>query len=159
LRASATETNDLANGIIAIAKELTNDSSAVDAPAIDVEVEGAPRNLNPIVRDEGYGIAAEALRNAFRHAQARRIMVEIRYEKRQFRLRVRDDGKGIDEDTLQRPPAGHFGMPGMRERAETVGGTLEVWSKIDAGTQVELSVPGVIAYNVRAGKSLALASS
>jgi hypothetical protein len=51
--------------------------------------------------------------------------VEIRYDKRQFRLRVRDDGTGIDEDTMQRQPSGHFGLPGMRERAEIVGGHLE----------------------------------
>ena len=57
-----------------------------DSPVIDVEVEGAPRNLQPVVRDEAYRIAGEALRNAFRHAQAQRITVEIRYDKRQFRL-------------------------------------------------------------------------
>src|SRR4029434_4693261 len=76
LRSSAFETNDLANGITAIATELNSDSSGIDSPAIDVEVQGAPRNLNPIVRDEAYRIAGEALRNAFRHAQARRITVE-----------------------------------------------------------------------------------
>jgi signal transduction histidine kinase len=111
-----------------------------------VKVEGAPRNLNAIVRDEAYRIAGEALRNAFRHARARRITVELRYDKRQFRLRVRDDGKGLDEQTLRGLPAGHFGLPGMRERAEDVGGRLEVRSKVDSGTEVELSIPGNIAY-------------
>ena len=86
LRSSAFETNDLANAITAIAEELTSDTSAIDSPAIDVEVEGAARNLNPVVRDEAYRIAGEALRNAFRHAQARRITVEIRYDKRHFQL-------------------------------------------------------------------------
>ena len=153
LRSSASETNDLANGIIAIGKELTSDASAPDAPAIDVEVEGAPRQLNPVVRDEAYRIAGEALRNAFRHAQARRITVAIRYDGRQFRLRVRDDGKGVDEETIRRGHAGHFGLHGMRERAEIVGGRLEVWSKPDAGTEVELCVPGAIAYGVPARRS------
>jgi signal transduction histidine kinase len=83
-------------------QNLPSDSSAIESPEIDVEVQGAPRNLNPIVRDEAYRIAGEALRNAFRHAQALRITVEIRYERRQFRLRVRDDGKGIDEATVRR---------------------------------------------------------
>jgi signal transduction histidine kinase len=111
-----------------------------------VEVEGAPRNLNPVVRDEAYRIAGEALRNAFRHAQARRIAVEIEYDKRQFRLRVRDDGKGIDEERVRRAAsAGHFGLPGMRERAENVGGRLEVRSRLDSGTEVELSIAGAIA--------------
>ncbi len=146
LRSSAFETNDLANGITAIAEELTSDPSALTSPAIDMEVEGVPRNLNPVVRDEAYRIAGEALRNAFRHAQARRITVEIRYDKRQFRLRVRDDGKGLDEETVRRQPAGHFGLHGMRERAEIVGGRLEVRSRLDSGTEVELNIPGTIAY-------------
>src|SRR6185369_11143564 len=108
--------------------------------------------LNPIVRDEAYRIAGEALRNAFRHAQARRITVEIRYDKRQFRLRVRDDGKGLDEETIGQQP-GHFGLHGMRERAEIVGGRLEVRSRLDCGTEVELTIPGAIAYRGSAGRS------
>jgi signal transduction histidine kinase/ligand-binding sensor domain-containing protein len=154
LRSSAFETNDLANSITAIAEELTSGTSMTDRPVIDVEVEGPPRNLQPVVRDEAYRIAGEALRNAFRHAQARRITVEIRYQKRQFSLTVRDDGKGINVDTMQLQPTGHFGLPGMRERAEIVGGKLEVWSQLESGTQVELSIPGSIAYDLSARQSL-----
>jgi signal transduction histidine kinase/ligand-binding sensor domain-containing protein len=146
LRSSAFETNDLANGITAIAEELTSGASTVNSPAIDVEVEGTPRNLNPVVRDEAYRIASEALRNAVRHAQAKWIVVEIRYDKRQFRLRVRDDGKGIDDEIMRQQPAGHFGLAGMRERAEIVGGSLDVWTRVDFGTQIDLSIPGNIAY-------------
>jgi signal transduction histidine kinase len=153
LRSSAFETNDLANAITAFAEELSREMSTSDCPVIDVEVEGAARNLQPMVRDETYRIAAEALRNAFRHAQAQRITVEIRYDKRQFRLRIRDDGKGIKPDTMQLQPTGHFGLPGMRERAEIVGGKLEVWSQLDSGTQVELSIPGSIAYDGSARQS------
>jgi signal transduction histidine kinase/ligand-binding sensor domain-containing protein len=154
LRSSASETNDLVNGITAMGEDLTSHASALDSPAIDVEVEGAPRNLNPIVRDEAYRIAGEALRNAFRHAHARRIAVEIRYDKRQFRLRVRDDGKGIDEETTrQAADAGHFGLHGMRERAENVGGQLDVRSRLDSGTEVELCIRGAIAYDGSAGRS------
>jgi signal transduction histidine kinase len=148
LRSSAFETNDLANGIIAMGKEITSNASIVDAPTIVVEVEGAPRNLKPMVRDEAYRIAGEALRNAFRHAQAQRITVEIRYDKQQLCLRVRDDGKGIDEATIRGQPAEHFGLPGMRERAEIVGGRLEVFSRLDSGTQIELIVPSAAAYDV-----------
>ena len=93
-------------------------------PAVfHVAVEGTTRNLQPILRDEVYRIAGEALRNAFRHAEARRIEVEIRYDNRQFRLRVRDDGRGIDPKVLsQDGRAGHYGLHGMRERAKLVGG-------------------------------------
>jgi signal transduction histidine kinase/ligand-binding sensor domain-containing protein len=153
LRSSSFATNDLASGIVAIGKEITSDTSSVDGPTIVVEVEGTPRDLNPMARDETYRIAGEALRNAFRHAHARRITVEIRYDKRQFCLRVRDDGKGMDDETIRREPAGHFGLPGMRERAEIVGGRLEVWSKIDSGTQIELNIPGAIAYGVSPRRS------
>jgi signal transduction histidine kinase len=153
LRSSATETNELASGIIAFGQELINTASTVDTPAIEVEVEGVPPNLNPIVRDEAYRIAGEALRNAFRHARARRITVEIRYDRRQFRLLVRDDGKGISEETIRREPAGHFGLHGMRERAEVVDGRLEVRSRADSGTEVELSIPGNIAYGGSARRS------
>ena len=144
LRSSAFETNDLANGLKAIGEELITSASGPDFPAIDVEVEGSPRNLSPLVRDEAYRIASEALRNAFRHAQARRITVEIGYERRQFRLRVRDDGKGIDGDTIRGQVPGHFGLHGMRERAEIVGGRLEVWSKLDSGTEIDLIVPSAV---------------
>jgi signal transduction histidine kinase len=152
LRVSALE-NDLVNGINAIGKELNSDTSGLASPAIDLDVEGTPRNLNPAVRDEAYRIAGEAMRNAFRHAQARQITVEIRYEERQFSLRVRDDGKGIDEETLQRHAVGHFGLHGMRERAEIVGGRFEIWSKLGSGTEVELSIPGAIAYGTSIRRS------
>jgi signal transduction histidine kinase len=146
LRSSAVETNDLANGIAAIAEELTSGASTVNSPAINVEVEGTPRNLNPVVRDEAYRIASEALRNAVRHSQAKSIVVEIRYDKRQLRLRVRDDGKGIADEIMRQQPAGHFGLAGMRERAEIVGGSLDVWTRVDFGTPIDLSIPGNIAY-------------
>jgi signal transduction histidine kinase len=110
-------------------------------------VEGAPRDLYPILRDEVYRIAGEALRNAFRHAEAQRIEVEIRYDELQLRLRVRDDGKGIDTKHLNEDGSpGHFGLRGMRERAKLLGGKLAVWSELDSGTEVELRVPASRAY-------------
>ena len=117
------------------------------APAFHVTVEGEPRPLHPILRDDIYKITAEALRNAFRHADATDVDVEIRYDRQQFRLRVQDDGKGFDEALLPRQAdAGHYGVPGMRERAALMGGTLTVWSKEGAGTAVELCIPSRSAY-------------
>jgi signal transduction histidine kinase len=112
-----------------------------------MEVEGTPRNLHPVLRDEVYRITGEALRNAFRHARAQRIEVEILYGERWLRLRVRDDGKGIDPKLLSGDQfAGHYGLHGMRERAKLVGGKVAVWSKLDSGTEVELSIPASTAY-------------
>jgi signal transduction histidine kinase len=155
LRASTVTVNDLANSIAAVGAELTSDPPAVAAPTIDVEVEGSSRDLNPVVREEAYRIAGEALRNAFKHAQARRIRVIIHYEARHFRVTVRDDGKGIDQETVRRQQvAGHFGLPGLGERAAIVGGRLDVRSAADSGTEIELSVPGAIAYGAVARRSL-----
>jgi len=149
LRESTVQSNDLAQAINTLGEELGADPDNHGSPALRVVVEGEPRDLHPILRDEIYRIAGEALRNAFRHAQARDVEVEIRYDDEQFRLRVRDDGRGIDPAILSRQDTkGHYGLPGMRERAALIGGKLTVWSEIDAGTEVELRVPASSAYPV-----------
>ena len=111
-----------------------------------VVVEGPPRELHPILRDDVYAIAREAVRNAFRHAQASNIEADIRYSESSFQLRIRDDGKGVDPKIVAEGRAGHFGMPGMRERARRVGGKLDFWTATGAGTEIELSIPASIAY-------------
>jgi signal transduction histidine kinase len=94
-----------------------------------------------------YRIVTEALRNAIRHANARRIEVEIRYDEHRLRLRIGDNGTGIDPAILgQNHKAGHWGLSGMRERAKLVGGTLEVWSQVEIGTEIELSIPAASVY-------------
>jgi signal transduction histidine kinase/ligand-binding sensor domain-containing protein len=146
LRASATETNDLADSLRALAEDLANENG--NHALLHIEVQGTPRALHPIVRDEVFRIAGEALRNAFRHAGAKQIEVELRYDVRHLRVRVRDDGKGIDPEVLRAAGReGHFGLGGMRERAKLAGGKLTVWSGLDAGTEVELSIPEPRAYS------------
>jgi len=146
LRASTLESNDLAMAISTLGEELKGDASRA-RPEFRVAVEGETRNLHPIVRDEIYKVAAEALRNAFRHSNASQIEVEMRYDKEQFRLRVRDDGRGIDAALLSdQGSEGHYGLRGMRERATLIGGKLTIWSEVDAGAEVELRVPGSSAY-------------
>jgi len=146
LRVSTLQGNDLALAISTLGEELATDSTN-HRPSFRVAVEGESRDLHPILRDEIYKIAAEGLRNAFRHARARQIEVEIRYDNEQFRLRVRDDGSGIDPEVLSRQGSeGHYGLPGMRERATLLGAKLTVWSEVDAGTEVELRVPAGVAY-------------
>ncbi len=146
LRDSQIEGSDLALAISTLGEELAAYSSS-HRPGFYVAVEGESRNLRPILGEEVYNIAAEALRNAFRHAQGQQVEVEIRYEDEQFRLLVRDDGKGIDPGVLSgQGPAGHFGLRGMRERAKLIEGKLVVWSEVDAGTEVDLSIPAGTAY-------------
>jgi len=151
LRASTIEVNDLAEAIAAIGADLTRGRAVADAPVISIAVDGASRNLNPLVREEAWRIAGEALRNSFRHADAKSITVTLDYGARQFRLTVADDGKGIEAATIAgRQPASHFGLPGMRERADVIGGRLDVRSTIGRGTEVELRVPAYNAYDAAA---------
>jgi signal transduction histidine kinase len=147
LRRPALEHNDLAVAITTLADELATDPTVDRPPAFHVAVEGQARDLHPIVRDEIYKIAAEALRNAFRHARAARVETEIRYDKREFRLRLRDDGQGIDAGVLAGEGVqGHYGLHGMTERAASMGGKLAVWSEVGTGTEIELRLPARVAY-------------
>ena len=110
-------------------------------------VEGKAQNLDPILRDEVYRFAREALRNAFSHAQAQNIEAEVTYGDLRFVLRIRDDGIGIDPKVLDRGSRpGHWGLPGMRERADSLGAQMEVWSESGAGTEIQLTIPAAIAY-------------
>jgi signal transduction histidine kinase len=147
LRSSTVVANDLARTIATFGEGLTSDQNGENCPEFRVRVEGKSRDLHPIVRDEVYHIACESLRNAFRHAHAKRIEVELRYDPRQFRLRLVDNGKGIAPEVLSAGKrAGHFGLTGIHERAELTGGKLSVWSQLDSGTEIELTIPASIAY-------------
>jgi signal transduction histidine kinase len=112
-----------------------------------MHVEGTPGILEPLVRDDVYRIAREALRNAFHYSNASQIEADVRYDRRQFRLRIRDNGKGIDGRVLEAGRSGHFGLAGMRERAELLGGTFTLWSEPGSGTEVELTIPSSVAYS------------
>jgi signal transduction histidine kinase len=115
-----------------------------------VLIEGEKQELEPLLQDEIYRIACELLRNAFQHAEASQIEVEVRYERRFLRVHVRDNGKGIDTDILNEGRrAGHWGLPGMTERAKRIGAQLDFWSEAGRGTEVQLTVPASVAYRER----------
>ena len=114
-----------------------------------VIVDGQPRLLHPVMRDEIYRIGREALVNAFQHSHAKNVEIQLEYASSQFRVLVRDNGCGIDPQLLQSGREGHWGLHGMRERAERIGAKLHVWSSPSAGTEVELSVPSHVAFQSR----------
>jgi signal transduction histidine kinase len=145
LRMSTVEKNDFALPIRTVGEELASAASTQPLPNFNVVVEGASRNLHPILRDEVYRLVVEALRNCFLHAAAQNVEVEIRYDEKYFRVRVRDDGKGIPSDVLS-GREGHYGLRGMRERAKLVGGELTIWTELDSGTEIEIIIPGARAY-------------
>ena len=147
LRRSTVERNELEQTLRIVGEGMVHAGANQVSPRFGVVVEGTSRDLHPIVRDEVYRLGAEALRNAFQHAAAQNVEVEIRYDKKCFRLRVRDDGRGIPREVLQaHGRQGHYGLPGMRERAELVGGKLIVWTEVDEGTEIELIIAGAKAY-------------
>jgi signal transduction histidine kinase len=139
---SAAENNDLETSFSEVGKQLSTHGPC----DYRVIVEGTQRPLRPIIRDEVYRIGREALVNAFRHSQGHKIEVELEYSPKHLRVLVRDDGAGIDPNVLQSGRDGHWGLAGMRERAESIGARLRVWSRARAGTEVELSIPGHIAF-------------
>lgn len=120
--------------------------STTEEIAFRVIVEGSSRPMHPVVRDEVYRIGREALVNAFRHARAKNIEVDVAYLANHLRILVRDDGCGIDPQVLHSGREGHWGLSGMRERAERIGARLKVWSRGGSGTEVELLVPSHVAF-------------
>jgi signal transduction histidine kinase/ligand-binding sensor domain-containing protein len=147
LRSSTTAVNELAQAMTVLAEEFANGPDGERGSAtFRVSIEGTLRDLHPIIRDDVYRIAREALRNAFRHAQASQIEAEITYGERDLRVRIRDDGQGMDPQRLDMGRAGHWGLTGMRERAQQIGAQLNLWSEVGAGTEVELRIPGSVAY-------------
>lgn len=147
IRSSVLVNDDLAQAMTALGEELSASGSAGNSTSLNVVVEGVAKPLDPVLRDEIYRILREALRNAYAHAQAHSIEAEIAYGEKLLRVRIRDDGVGIDPHVLDHGErAGHWGLPGMRERAKQIGGQLDVWSELGAGTEVELSVPASVVY-------------
>ena len=142
LRSSSGDALDLQHAFSNIRQELDLHRDV----SFRVLVEGKLRPLHPVLRDEVYRIGREALVNAFRHSGASAIEVELEYAAERLRVLVRDNGHGIDPLVLQSGREGHWGLPGMRERAESIGATLRVWSRASSGTEVELSVPSHVAF-------------
>jgi signal transduction histidine kinase/ligand-binding sensor domain-containing protein len=111
-----------------------------------VRVEGRPRSLRPVLLDDVYRIGREAIVNAFQHAGATNIEVEVEYAANRLRMLVQDNGCGIDAQMLQSGKAGHWGLKGIRERAERIGAKLNLFSNPGAGTQVVLTVAAELAF-------------
>jgi signal transduction histidine kinase len=145
LRTPDAHFSDLTQALTGLGEEL----SAVHGAPFRAITEGSVRGLNPNVKDEIYWIAKEALLNAFRHAQAKGIEAQFIYSDADLRVRIRDDGIGLDATVGEsglRP--GHWGLKGTRERAEKIGAKLDIWSRAGAGTEMELTIPGLPAYRL-----------
>lgn len=146
LRLSRNSPLDLEQAFAAIRQELESWPGEKSELEFHIITEGQRRELHPLLRDEVYRIGREAIINAFRHAKASRIDVELKYSTNQFRLLVSDDGHGIEPEILLKGKSDHWGLSGMRERADRIGAKLHVFSRAGAGTEVNLTVPGRVAF-------------
>jgi signal transduction histidine kinase/ligand-binding sensor domain-containing protein len=149
LRSEPIAKGNLAELLMLTSRELAESSRNEHSPVFDLIEEGKRQALSSTVSDDVCRIALELMRNAYQHAHAQRIEVEMRYGDSMFRLRVRDDGRGIDPRTLREGGrAGHWGLRGLRERAERIGAHLDLWSEPGNGTEVQLLVPASIAFQI-----------
>ncbi len=130
LRNRSIESRELATDLRAAAAEFAK----VYPARFDLTVTGRARKLDSAVSEEVYGIAREALYNAFRHASASSIEVELTYANSVMKLNCRDDGSGIPAEALEKGSTeGHFGLPGMAERADKIGAGHSVFSRLGGG--------------------------
>jgi signal transduction histidine kinase len=151
LRATVSEPTDLPTAFADFSEGMRTGGSF----DFKVVVNGTIRPLHPVVFEELFKIGKEALGNAFRHSGAHSIEAELNYERSELRIRIRDDGTGIESAILRQGHRdGHFGLPGMRERAQKIGAHLDVWSRAGAGTEVEARIAARIAYVSRTNGSL-----
>jgi signal transduction histidine kinase/ligand-binding sensor domain-containing protein len=153
LRTSTTLDNDLAEGLRSATEECVI-YGTLDAV---VSVNGEAREMHPIVRDEIYRIGYEAIRNACQHSKATRLEVALTYA-RDLTLVVSDDGQGMDSTTATRGTKGHYGIQGMRERAERIGAGLTIVSGERSGTEVRLVVPGRVIFRTPSSRAASFAA-
>ncbi|MGO9260557.1 MAG: two-component regulator propeller domain-containing protein [Bryobacteraceae bacterium] len=142
LRTRGSAADDLERALANVREEL----AAPESIGLRMTVDGDPRPLNPLIRDQVYRIGREGLSNAFRHSGAPMVELEIHYGASDLRLTVRDAGRGIDAEVLRSGRDGHFGLLGMRECAERIGARFKVRSQRGSGTELELIVPAPIAF-------------
>ena len=105
---------------------------------IQLQIEGALDAVPDAAATAVYRIAQESLTNALRHAQAQLIALQLRLQPQQITLEVRDDGRGLDQDWEL---SGHFGVIGMRERAQALGGSFAIGPIASGGVRIRVSLP------------------
>jgi signal transduction histidine kinase len=122
---------------------------------IAVSVEGTPRTLHPVVNDELIAICAEAVANAVKHAHADRIDLTVAYRRGGLDVSIRDNGLGMEPGILEKGRAGHFGLAGMRERAQRIHAVFSL-SSSNTGTRIDIAGPAAVASARRPARRMRL---
>jgi signal transduction histidine kinase len=154
LRSAPLSARDLVKSFSQLSDQVAGDSGI----RADVVVEGRERPLNALAGNDVLQVGRQAITNAFRHSHAREIHVLLSYGQQQLQIRVQDNGCGMTDEKLNARRAGHYGIAGMRERAERIGGSISIRSLVGEGTEVNLSVPAHLVYQdavARSGARLA----
>jgi signal transduction histidine kinase len=112
-----------------------------EGPQLRTLVQGNPRILSPAIQEQLFLIGREAMINALRHSEATTIEFEVQYMGGFLRLLIRDNGRGIHSEAIQKKSDSHWGLRGMRERAENIGARFSIWSREGVGTEVRVAVP------------------
>lgn len=126
-------------GLIGAVRELAQNSTERNQWQLCLEMPDALPSMPPAAESTLYRIAQEALTNIERHAQAHTVRIRLTHEQDDAVLVIADDGVGYRATEVS--PAEHFGLSGMAERAEMVGGTLTIDSRQGAGTRVSATIP------------------
>lgn len=124
--------------LVSRVSRLVESARRTSAANISVEVHGTYRPLSREVEDEVFRIVQESVANAVRHAQAKQIVVALSYDTNALLVRVTDDGQGFEQPMNGFVAAGHYGLKGLRERADRIGASLKVDSSRGQGTAVEM---------------------
>jgi signal transduction histidine kinase len=149
LRTASLTAADLVKSFSQLTNELTREAGT----KIDVIVEGRERPLNAVTGNDVLQIGRQAIANALQHSHAKKIHVLLSYGDRLLQLRVQDNGCGISGETLNLGRPGHYGIAGMKERAERLGGSISIGSRVGKGTEVTLTVPAHPLYQDDARRS------
>jgi signal transduction histidine kinase len=137
LRAQALENADLATALADAARNLTSGTSTQS----EFHIKGTPRQLPATVENNLWRIGQEAMTNAMKHAHPRHLRVELAFAPKEVTLSIADDGRGFDTTNNRLSGDGHFGLIGMRERAERLKGKLDIESGEGTGTRISVTAP------------------
>ncbi|MDR3460015.1 MAG: histidine kinase [Verrucomicrobiae bacterium] len=137
LRSRAEESFNLSNALLTSGRQITDDT----AMRIEVETTGATESLSEIAEENLLRIGQEAITNAVKHSGAQNVKIRLELNPRKVVLLIKDDGRGFVPETCAGPKDGHFGLLGIRERTERLGGLVWITSAPGAGTSIRVEIP------------------